>query len=480
MSASAIKVTPFIAARLPKQRIWLTAVLVAFADLVATLLAAGIASLAFQPWHPGLDRLAEYAGLSLLVVAAFAVFGLYPLVGTGPAQEFRGVLTVSSFVYGIVAFTRILEGADGRYLITRLSFTWVMTFLFVLVSRALVRNACARFSWWGVPTIIFGSGASARSTLRFLRRNANVGLKVVAVFDDVRLNWPELETHKIQHGSIQDGLDFAAISGIDHAIIALPNTGSNTLQEILRYETHGFKHLLVVPDLSNVSSLWVEPRDIGGILALHVSQTLKNPLSRITKRVIDVSVTSIAALFVLPFFLLICLAIRLGSPGPIFYGHSRIGRDNSSFKVWKFRSMYQNGDEILKKRLAEDPELKREWEWNHKLKKDPRVTPLGRFMRKTSADELPQLWNVLVGDMSLVGPRPIVTAEIYRYGADFQAYSAVRPGITGLWQISGRNNTSYEERVQFDEYYVRNWSVFLDLYIIMRTVKTVLAGEGAY
>ena len=212
-----------------------------------------MASLAFQPWHPGLDRLAEYAGLSFLIVAAFAVFGLYPLVGTGPAQEF-GHPHRQQFRLRNSGFHPHTRRRRRRYLITRLAFTWVMTFVFVLVSRALVRNGCARFSWWGVPTIIFGSGASARSTLRFLRRNATVGLKVVAVFDDARLNWPELETHKIQHGSIQDGLDFAAITGIDHAIIALPATGSNTLQEILRYETHGFKHLLVLPDLSNVSS----------------------------------------------------------------------------------------------------------------------------------------------------------------------------------------------------------------------------------
>jgi Undecaprenyl-phosphate galactose phosphotransferase WbaP len=480
MSATAIKVVPFVATRLPKQRIWRTAFSLALADVLAAWLATCVALLFFRGWHPGLDRIAEYLGLGLSIVPAFAAFGLYPLVGISPVQEFRRIITGSSVVYGIVAATRIMAGADGRDLLTRLTFTWTMTFVLVLVNRAMVRSACARYSWWGVPTIIFGSGSNARMTNRFLQRNANVGLKVVAVFDEADIDWPELDSQNIRHGSIQDGLAFAAMSGIDHAIIALSGPRSNTLQDILRYELHGFKHLLVVPDLSNISSLWVEPRDIGGVLALHVSQALRHPLSRTTKRLIDVAITFCGAVLLLPVFLLLCLAIRLGSKGPILYGHTRIGRNQTTFKVWKFRSMYQNGDEILRERLAREPELKREWERDHKLKKDPRVTPLGRLMRKTSLDELPQLWNVLAGDMSLVGPRPIVTAEIQRYGADFQAYAAVRPGITGLWQISGRNNTSYEERVQFDEYYVRNWSVFLDLYIILRTVKTVLAGEGAY
>jgi lipopolysaccharide/colanic/teichoic acid biosynthesis glycosyltransferase len=142
--------------------------------------------------------------------------------------------------------------------------------------------------------------------------------------------------------------------------------------------------------------------------------------------------------------------------------------------------MCANADAVLAEYLKADPVLRVEWERDHKLKNDPRVTPVGRLLRKTSLDELPQLWNVLKGEMSLIGPRPIVDAEIVRYGDSFDAYQSVRPGISGMWQVSGRNNTSYGERVQFDEYYVTNWSIWLDLYIIGRTVKTVLLGEGAY
>jgi Undecaprenyl-phosphate galactose phosphotransferase WbaP len=449
-------------------------------DLCAVLMSAGSSVLLLGQPHAGLAQSSEGITIGVSVLIAFTAFGLYPLVGISPAQEFRRILWGSSLVYAIISASKIIIGGDNRNQLIRLGFAWSLTFLFVIINRALVRSAFARSSWWGVPTVMFGSGGRARATLRFLERNASIGLKVVAVFDEHPQAPAKGHLHEVSHGSIQEGIAFAMASGIDHAIVALPASQSEKLQETLRYEMNGFKHLLVVPDLKSVSSLWAEPRDLGGILALHVQQTLRHPLSKAVKRFIDVAATSTACLVLLPLFVVLCVASRLSSPGPIFFGHQRIGRNNSSFKAWKFRSMYQNGDEILKRRLAESPEAQREWEQTRKLKRDPRVTPVGRFIRKTSLDELPQLWNVLVGDMSLVGPRPIVTDEIRRYGADYQAYAAVRPGITGLWQISGRNNTSYEERVQFDEYYVRNWSVILDLYIILRTFKTVLASEGAY
>jgi Undecaprenyl-phosphate galactose phosphotransferase WbaP len=170
----------------------------------------------------------------------------------------------------------------------------------------------------------------------------------------------------------------------------------------------------------------------------------------------------------------------MSTRGPIVYSHKRLGRNGRHFNAWKFRTMFQNADQVLELYLEEHPELREEWERDHKLKFDPRVTRIGRFLRKTSLDELPQLWNVIRGDMSLVGPRPIVDAEIEKYGAYYGLYTMVKPGITGLWQVSGRNNTTYDERVQLDAYYVRNWSPWLDLYLLLRTIRIVLFAKGAY
>lgn len=172
--------------------------------------------------------------------------------------------------------------------------------------------------------------------------------------------------------------------------------------------------------------------------------------------------------------------IKFTSPGPVVFAHKRLGRNGKHFPCYKFRSMVQNSQEVLEAYLYSNPEAQKEWNENFKLKNDPRITKVGAFLRKTSLDELPQLWNVLVGDMSLVGPRPIIDAEVEKYGIYIDDFYMVRPGITGLWQVSGRSDTTYEERVQMDSWYVRNWSVWLDLIYLLRTVSIVLLRKGAY
>jgi lipopolysaccharide/colanic/teichoic acid biosynthesis glycosyltransferase len=164
----------------------------------------------------------------------------------------------------------------------------------------------------------------------------------------------------------------------------------------------------------------------------------------------------------------------------VFFGHDRIGQSGKKFTLWKFRTMIFDGKGVLERHLAQNHTARAEWEANHKIKDDPRVTSMGKFLRRYSLDELPQLWNVLKGEMSLVGPRPIVTDEIERYREGYSLYKRVHPGITGLWQVSGRTDASYDERVRFDEYYVRNWSIWLDIYILLRTFWAVLQRRGAY
>jgi len=219
---------------------------------------------------------------------------------------------------------------------------------------------------------------------------------------------------------------------------------------------------------------------VGRFLGLEVCQQTLLPHKRHLKRTLDCALVLLAAPLALPVCALIAILVKLDSRGPVFFSHTRIGRGGQTFTAWKFRSMAVNAAELLAQTLANDSSARFEWERTQKLRHDPRVTRVGAFLRKTSLDELPQLWNVLMGDMSLVGPRPIVESEIVRYGERFGAYARVPGGITGLWQVSGRNDTSYEERVALDAYYVRNWSVWLDLYILGRTIGTVLLRKGAY
>jgi len=230
-----------------------------------------------------------------------------------------------------------------------------------------------------------------------------------------------------------------------------------------------FSRIIVIPDLFGLSSAEVDLHEIAGTLALELRNNLLYRHNRIIKRAIDLLMLAVGALLVIPVGGLISLAIWAESGRPIFFGHKRIGRDGRKFTAWKFRTMIPDADRVLQEALQRDPALRSEWEANHKLRQDPRLTGVGRFLRRLSLDELPQIWNVLRGDMSLVGPRPIVEGEIEKYGDLFDLYLRVRPGLTGLWQVSGRSDLSYPERVRLDTYYVRNWSIWLDLVILLRT-----------
>jgi len=221
-------------------------------------------------------------------------------------------------------------------------------------------------------------------------------------------------------------------------------------------------------------------RDFDGILGFATSHKLKMYWNLAIKRFLDLFLVTVGGLIILPFLLLIALAIKISSPGPVFYGHKRLGRNGKLFKAYKFRSMVMDADKILESVLKSDPRLKAEWDATHKLKDDPRVTGIGKFLRRTSFDEFPQLINILKGEMSLVGPRPVTEPELEKYGENARRVLTVTPGLTGLWQISGRSDTGYAERVSYDLYYLQSWSVWLDLWILFRTPGVIIKGKGAY
>jgi UDP-galactose-lipid carrier transferase len=215
------------------------------------------------------------------------------------------------------------------------------------------------------------------------------------------------------------------------------------------------------------------------VIMLSVRDGMSHRVSQVLKTMIDLSAAAILLVLSSPIFLLVAL-MNLGSGGPMFFAHRRIGIGGKPFYCLKFRTMVTNGDQILKEALERDPALAAEWHATQKLKNDPRVTRIGKFLRKTSLDELPQLINVLMRQMSLVGPRPIVEAEVRFYGDDIAHYYNTRPGVTGLWQVSGRSNTSYTRRVQLDVWYVNNWTVWLDIAVLLKTLPAVLGRTGAH
>ncbi len=474
MSAAAVQAVPPVSYQKIASKPWLTCACLAMADAVGVCIAIGLISMVFGNSGGRHFRLSEF--FTLLV---FVGMGLYPGYGVSPLKEFKLILTGTSVSSGLIGSFLFLENS-GWVALDAVWFGWGAATLSIIVCRNAARQLYRGKKWWGAPVVVFGSGATARRVVRHLQKHSAAGLRLVAVLDDNLHDFPEIHGSDVRLGRRSDATVLALDCGVSHAIVALPHASGSEIRSLVRGEAKLFRHLVVIPDLGGISSEWVEPRDFGGVLGLQIGQKHLHVGSQLLKRMFDLIIGSVVALIALPIILLVILLVRLTSAGPILYGQSRIGLDNVKFTAWKFRSMYQNADELLFRYLQADPNLRREWERDHKLRRDPRITRVGAFLRKTSLDELPQLWNVLKGDMSLVGPRPIVTAEIQRYGISFDAYKSVRPGITGMWQVSGRNNTSYEERIQFDEYYVANWSIWLDLYILGRTVKTVLLTEGAY
>ncbi len=211
-----------------------------------------------------------------------------------------------------------------------------------------------------------------------------------------------------------------------------------------------------------------------------MSAGLRDPVALLLKRILDFTVAGVLLLLAIPFSVLIALAIVLDSRGPVLFAHSRIGKGNRPFRLYKFRTMVRNADAVLEEYLSAHPDLRAEWNETHKLKNDPRVTRVGRLLRRSSLDELPQLLSVLRGEMSMVGPRPIVVDEIAKYGKLFDLYVQVRPGLTGLWQASGRTDTSYRTRIALDRRYLQERTLGMDLFLLLKTIRVVLLGHGAY
>jgi len=459
----------------------LTTLLLLFADLAALLVSGALIVVLRHLLDRGFSPAAyiQLWPVALLFVLVYALVGLYPGVGLAPAEELRRLTLATTLVYLVLGAGTFLFKEGGAYSRAVFLGAWVFSVVLVPLGRALMRHLFAGKKWWGYPVIVLGAGKTGRMVVRALNRQPSLGLKPVAVLDD------DPEKHGALEGvPVVGGVELAPVLarelGIRHAIVAMPGVPRTRLLELLEEYGGVFPHLFLIPDLFGFSSLWVSARDLGGVLGLEVRQQLLLPLPRVIKRAIDLFLTVVGGLAVLPFIGLIALLIKLDSPGQVFYLQERLGRDGRFFKAVKFRTMYGDGEARLAKLLEQDPALREEYELYHKLRNDPRVTRVGRILRKFSLDELPQLWNVLKGEMSLVGPRAYLPRELPKMAGSERIILKVHPGITGLWQVSGRNEIPFKERLELDTYYVRNWSVWLDLYILARTVWVVIFGKGAY
>ncbi|MEO0354958.1 MAG: undecaprenyl-phosphate galactose phosphotransferase WbaP [Cyanobacteria bacterium P01_A01_bin.3] len=450
-------------------------------DLIALTVSA-VSSVWVRLWlggsyHPSLYW--QIWPLLGLFVLGYSIVGLYAGVALSPADELRRTSVTTTLIYVVLGTATFLLRNTTVYSRGVFLMAWLLTLVLVPLTRGLVRQICAPQPWWGYPVLVLGAGKTGSMVIETLKARPEIGLKPVAILDDDPSKRGSLKGVPVI-GPVSKAPELARRLNLTYAIVAMPGVSSARVVGILEKYGQLFRHILLIPNLFGFSTLWVMARDMGGVLGLEVRQQLLLPGPQLVKVCLTFFLTIVGGLMVLPLILLCGIAIKLDSRGPIFYGHTRIGKGGKLFKAWKFRSMYADGDRILEAYLEQYPEVREEWERDRKLKHDPRITRIGKWLRRTSLDELPQLWNVLLGEMSLVGPRPIIDEEVSLYGDKFDLYLKVLPGITGLWQVSGRSDTTYEERVELDEYYVRNWSVWLDIYILTKTIWVAIRAKGAY
>lgn len=402
--------------------------------------------------------------------------GLYPGYGRSPQTELRLHVTgtiqlVAVQLAAAFAVQPFAPSVPGVLLY------WMLALITSLFTRYAVRSILIRLSRYGRPISIIGAGQTAQLAISHLKTHPSYGLNPVAAYDDN----PALHGTDILGVPVLGTLDLALTDPrTEQALISMPGARAELQQRIVNATYAVFPHTWVIPDLFGVPNQALQPHNIGSVASLEVRNNLRSVQSRVIKRTIDLLGAGLGGLLLLPILLLIALAIKLDSPGPAVYRARRLGRNGEPFDCFKFRSMHRDAEAKLNSVLDSNPALKAEFEATHKLKDDPRVTRVGAFLRKTSLDEFPQLANVLLGTMSLVGPRPIVQGEVSKYGDIYAVYKQVRPGMTGYWQANGRSDTSYDERVGMDNFYVTNWTPWLDMVVLIQTIRVVFAGKGAY
>ena len=370
---------------------------------------------------------------------------LYPAAPVNPVEELRRLVGSAVLTHvGIIAALAIAYQSTEHYSRAVILISGVLPAMGVQPVRNALRWVLKKLDVAQIPVVLIGTGETAQLVGATLAQDAYTGFRVT-LEADVAVVCEDMRIFKCEMSEL----------------------------------TRTYRHIAYVPTGASFPVFGAQAVEFDGLAALEMVNQRRMRALRVEKWILDHLLAVIAFVLLLPFFVIIPILIKLTSRGPVFYRQNRLGRDGRPIRVWKFRSMYADADARLASILASDPAKKAEWEANFKLADDPRVTPFGRFLRKTSIDEFPQLFNVFAGDMALVGPRPIVEQEVALYGSAYSTFASVEPGITGLWQASGRSDTDYARRVALDVHYVLNWSPWMDIWILFRTVYAVAFMRGA-
>ncbi len=405
--------------------------------------------------------------IAFVWLAIFVIAGLYQIKGSRKVFDEIGkvFLACSTGILAVIVaafFSR--ELFDSRFILLAV---WIFSFIFVSVARLIVRGIQKILYSRNIGThkiILIGDDNSTKDIAKEIYKNKKLGYQIIA-----RLN-------NLENGNFDKLIQIYKIKGIDEIIQADTNLSRKENLALLDFADEHHITFKYTADFFDTQSKNVDLYTIAGVPIVEVKRTKLDGWGKILKRFFDIIFSFLFLIILSPIFLIIILIIKIDSKGQIFYGSKRVGAKGRIIKIWKFRSMVQNAERLKKKLLSQN---ERPDGPLFKMGDDPRVTRVGKFMRKWSIDELPQFWNVLKGDMSLVGPRPHEPSEVAKYEKHHKKLLNIKPGVTGLAQVSGRSDLEFEEEVKLDTFYIENWTPWLDLIILIKTPFVVLLREGA-
>ncbi len=458
-------------------------VLMMASDTAALLIAAtaGYFLWALPVRHQSASLYLTLTPLLLLFVLGYAQAGTYPGIGLGPVETLRrlSLATTSAFVVlATLSFAFKLP-----YLYSRATFA--IAFALSLVTVPLLRTAVVRgarhWSGWREPAVLVGSRGGLAGAAAAIARPQHLDYRPVGA---LAIEAPTGGGERIEPGGLPalGGLAKAPELARAGVTVALVNSSEPEVAGLLDELQRHFRQVVLLREFDGLPVEGVQVHNLGGVLGIEYTNNLLRLRNRAIKRAVDLALGGAALLLAAPVIAAVVLAVKLSSRGPAFFAQERAGLDGRPIRVFKVRTMHADAERRLAAHLAARPELQREWNERFKLRDDPRLIPvLGPFLRRFSLDELPQLASVVRGDMSLVGPRPFPAYHLARFPEEFRRLRVrVRPGITGLWQVTVRSEGTIAEQQAYDSYYIRNWSLWLDLYLLGRTLGAVVSGRGAY
>lgn len=451
-------------------------------DYIALVL-AGILSLAIRnllithtTYH--IAPIYQYFWVPLVYMAFILYEGLYGkrmLIYQMMKKLFRASLGGTVFSIILMFLAQVAGDVSRFYVILYTAISFALLCLF----RVILAKGMKKSKAFQIPILIVGAGKTGEVMARQIQNDTGMRYRIVGFLED---HEPYDKSCTIL-GGFGDMERVIRDTGIQHVIIAAPGIPQTQLSSLIYQAQTLVRNVGVVPNLVAVpmSNVTAESFFDAKIMVLHIRNNLASPWNQMLKRIFDIVATICGGILISPILLAIAIWVYHDSPGPVIFKNKRIGLNGEEFNCYKFRSMYMNNQEILARYLSNHPMLQKEWDTYRKLRGfDPRITPVGRILRKYSLDELPQLLNVLKGEMSLVGPRPYLPEEIPMMGENSRVVLMAKPGITGYWQVSGRNDVTFDERVDMESWYVYNWSVWIDFLILWKTIKVVFSHEGAY